>query len=180
MPQTTFYARQNVRVPIQPNIGLDGGARQSVIELLILLLADESVLARNTARASDPDLQSLYDAQSKQIKELANEISERVKILGGVPLSNSEGLIDLARLDGKFTGDPGVVSLLADHEAFIRFLREDAQKCSEAYDDQGTFALLVSIMRLHEKMAWMLRSYIEPDGIHDEKSGDLSAAPIEN
>ena len=42
----------------------------------------------------------------------------------------------------------------------IRFLREDARKCTEEYEDEGTFELLVSVMRLHEKMAWMLRSYI--------------------
>jgi hypothetical protein len=29
------------------------------------------------------------------------------------------------------------------------------------YEDQGTFVMLVSVMRLHEKMAWILRSYIE-------------------
>jgi starvation-inducible DNA-binding protein len=176
MPLTAFYTRQNVRVPIQPNIGLDTTARQSVIEMLNLLLADESVLAHNThhaegrtGRISGSDLHSLYDAQFKQVNELASEISERVKILGGAPFSGPEELFNRARLDGKLAGVPGVMSILADHEAFIRFLREDAQQCSEVYEDQGTFALLVSIMRLHEKMAWMLRAYIEP-----EQSGDKS------
>ena len=48
----------------------------------------------------------------------------------------------------------------------IRFLREDARKCTEEYEDEGTFEMLVSIMRLHEKMAWMLRSYIETDPVY--------------
>ena len=63
---------------------------------------------------------------------------------------------------------PGIISILADHEAFIRFLREDTRKCSEAYDDQGTFAILINVMRLHEKMAWVLRSNIKNEPIHGE------------
>ena len=66
---------------------------------------------------------------------------------------------------------PDILRLLADHEASIRFLREDARKCTEEHEDEGTFELLVNVMRLHEKMAWMLRSYIEPDLIYTEKWG---------
>ena len=47
-------------------------------------------------------------------------------------------------------------------------MREDTRKCTEEYEDEGTFELLVSIMRLHEKMAWMLRSYIETEPVHNE------------
>jgi hypothetical protein len=60
---------------------------------------------------------------------------------------------------------PDILRLLADHEASIRFLREDARKCTEEYEDEGTFELLVSVMRMHEKMAWMLRSYIENEPV---------------
>jgi starvation-inducible DNA-binding protein len=55
------------------------------------------------------------------------------------------------------------MGLLADHEACVRFLREDARKCFEEYEDHGTYALVVRFICLHEKMAWILRSYIEPE-----------------
>jgi starvation-inducible DNA-binding protein len=175
MPRTTFYGRKNVRFTFQPNIGLDATARQSVVEILNLLLADEAVLSLKTHRADGHaggtgvhDLQPLYDAQYKEINDIVMEITERVRILGGSNLSGPEELINSARLDGKLAVVPDAMSILADHEAFIRFLREDAQKCSEMYEDQGTFALLVSVMRLHEKMAWMLRSYIENEPEHGE------------
>lgn len=64
------------------------------------------------------------------------------------------------------SGDvPDILHLLADYETLIRFLREDARKCSEEYEDEGTFQLLVSVMRLHQKMIWMLRSYIKAETI---------------
>ena len=47
-------------------------------------------------------------------------------------------------------------------------LREDARKCTEEYEDEGTFELLVNIMRIHEKIAWVLRSYVEPGFIDDK------------
>ena len=53
---------------------------------------------------------------------------------------------------------PDVLHLLADHETVIRSIREDIRKCSEEYEDEGTVELLVGVMSLHEKMAWMLRS----------------------
>lgn len=167
MPRTSFYGHKFVEVTIQPNIGLDASARQSVVDILNLLLADEAVLSSKTHHADGhpgekggPDLHPLYNTQYKQINDIVLEIEERVGILGGSHPGRSEELIDSARLDGKLDAASGIISILADHEAFIRFLREDAQKCSEAYEDQGTFALLVSVMCQHEKMAWILRSNI--------------------
>ena len=167
MPRSQFYAQTHLQGPIQPNIGLDTAARQSVIEILNLLLADEAVLSFNTHRADGlaggngtTDLQSLYDSQYQQINEIVLEIAERVKILGGLSLSGSEKTTHSTRLDGKLPVTPGIISLLADQEAFIRFLREDAQKCSELYEDQGTFGLLIGLLQRHEKMAWHLRSNI--------------------
>jgi starvation-inducible DNA-binding protein len=172
MPRTSFYGHRKIEVSIQPNIGLDAITRQSVVNILNLLLADETVLSVKTHRAeanAAPDLQPLYNAQYQQINTIYNEIVERVQILGASPTSDSEAIIDKARLDGTPVVDQGGLTVLADHEAFIRFLREDAQKCSEAYEDQGTFTLLVDILRAHEKMAWILRSKIAPGKINFEK-----------
>jgi starvation-inducible DNA-binding protein len=72
-------------------------------------------------------------------------------------------------LGGELNVVPGIVNILADHEAFIRFLREDARKCSEIYEDLSTFALLVSVMGAHEKMAWVLRRYIATEQLDESK-----------
>jgi starvation-inducible DNA-binding protein len=179
MPRTIFYGRINdMKVTFQPNIGLDVNTRQSVVKILNILLADEAVLSLKTRQADEQlgathvsSLHPIYTAQQTQISDIVTEIAERISILGGTYLTGSEVTRDSTRLDGKPGIDSDVMNVLADHEAFIRFLREDAQKCSEIYEDQGSFALFVNILRQHEKMAWMLRAYIEPKFIDDENQG---------
>jgi starvation-inducible DNA-binding protein len=178
MTQATFFGHNNSQVTFQPNIGLDASVRQCIVEMLNLLLADEAVLSLKMGRIDThpggvdiPDLLALYDNQQKQVNAISIEMIERIHILGGKPLAGSEKSIIPSRLRGELNAIHRIVSVLADMEAFIRFLREDAQKCSEIYEDQGTYALLVSIMSKHEKMAWMLRAYIEPELTFDEKPG---------
>ncbi len=50
MARSTRYGNKNVKISFQPNIGLDASTRQSVVEMLNLLLADEAVLALKTQR----------------------------------------------------------------------------------------------------------------------------------
>ena len=175
MPQTTLFSREIGKVIFQPNIGLDAVIRQSVVDILNLLLADEAVLLLKMHRHGlkidgvvTSGIQALYGVQYVQIESACNEVMERVQILGGNHIKDSEALIHSSRLGREINPDPGIINILADHEAFIRFLREDIQKCSEIYEDQGTSALLVGVMSAHEKMAWMLRSYIEPELAHND------------
>ena len=167
MSQNNYYGHKNYRVTFQPNIGLDATVRQSVIEILKLLLADEAVLSFKTHKAGGnpnatdiPDLRTLFDSQNEQINAASNEIMERVQIMGGNHLRDLEENFEYARLGVDLNAYPSTLNILADHEAYIRFLREDAQKCFELYEDQGTYALLVNILRIHEKMAWVLRKNI--------------------
>ena len=168
------FGSKSVQLAIQPNIGLDASARQSVVEILNILLADEAMLMFKahgalelTGETGDTGLAPLIDGHCQLINALSKEIMERIQILGGLQLQGPEELIKMARLDAKPIV-PGVFSVLADQETFIRFLREDVLKCTDIFEDQGTFALLVSILRKHEKMAWMLRSYIENRPVQGE------------
>ncbi len=166
-----------LQVPTQPNIGLDSDARHSLVEILNHALANEAVLTVktrsahwNVSGAGFFELRILFDSQYEQLNQISNEVAERVRMLGGIAIGSLLEFIDFTRLDEQPREVPGIMDLLADHEAATRFLREDARKCIEEYEDEGTFEMLVSIMRLHEKMAWMLRSYLEPDLSHEEKT----------
>ena len=162
-------------VPIQPNIGLDSDVRHSVVELLNNTLANEAVLTIKTRSAQWNlsgagffELHILFNSQYEQLNDISDEIAERDRMLGGIAIGSLEEFIKYTRLEEESGVVPDILRLLADHEATIRFLREDARKCSEEYEDEGTFELLVGIMRLHEKMAWMLRSYIENEPDYGE------------
>lgn len=160
---------------IQPNIGLESDVRQSVVEILNNTLVNEVVLAMKTRNAhwnvSGPgffDLRTLFGQQYTQLNQISDEIAERVRMLGGIAIGSLHEVLQFTRLEEQPGLAPDILHLLADHEACIRFLREDARKCAIEYEDEGTLDLLVSTIRPHEKMAWMLRSYIENEPVHNE------------
>jgi starvation-inducible DNA-binding protein len=170
---------------IQPNIGLDSDARSSVIEILNTQLSDEAVLIIKTHCAfwnvRGPgflDFRTLFDLQLNQLNKMSDEIAERVCMLGGFAVGSFVEFINSTRL-GELPGNvPDIMDLIADHEASIRFLREDAKKCSEEHEDEGTRDFLVDILSQHEKIAWILRSYIEPELTGEEKRGTTLRPPI--
>ena len=66
--------------------------------------------------------------------------------------------------------DPGfpdamtmVANLVADHEAAIKQLRTDIDRCEDDYHDAGTADFLTGLMEKHEKTAWMLRAFIQKE-----------------
>ncbi len=52
-----------------------------------------------------------------------------------------------------------VKNLVDDHEDIIRIVRKNITT-AEKLKDAGTMDFLTKIMEQHEKMAWMLRSYL--------------------
>jgi starvation-inducible DNA-binding protein len=164
---------QKLLVHIQPNIGLDSEVRHSVVTLLNIILADEVVLTTKTRcafwnvhGADFNELHTLFETQYKLINHVSDKIAERARILGSFAIGSLEEFLHNTRLVEQPGNIPDTLRLLADHETFIRFLREDARKCTEEYEDEGTCDLLVSLMRRHEKMAWMLRSYLETESLN--------------
>ena len=159
-----------LQVDIQPNIGLDGDVRPLVVDLLNITLADEAVTATKTRSAHWNvsgtgffELHTVFGTQHDQLNCISDEIAERARMLGGFAIGNLQEFLSHTRLEEQPGEVPDILRLLADHEAVIRFLRADAEKCIKEYEDEGTFDLLVSVMRRHEKLAWMLRSYIESE-----------------
>ena len=54
-----------------------------------------------------------------------------------------------------------VKNLVTDHEVIIRFLVADIEGIGEKSGDVGVVDLLTGILQQHEKMAWMLRMFLE-------------------
>ena len=164
-----------LQVDIQPNIGLDSDVRHSVVSILNNTLANEAVLTVktrnahwNVSGASFYELHILFDTQYKHLTDISDEIAERARMLGGIAIGSLHEFITHTRLVEQPGIVPDILRLLADHEASIRFLRDDVRKCSEDYEDEGTVELMVGVMSLHEKMARMLRAHIENEPINGE------------
>ena len=158
-----------------PAVTPDSSTRQAVANILNIILADEAVLSIKTrgallsARGADiNDQHMLFELQYKQLNVISDEILNRIRVLGVMPSGSFGEFLKNTRLEEKPGYAADIMHLLADHETAIRFLREDAKKCSEEWEDQVTHDFLVAILRLHEKMAWMLRACIEPEMTQDE------------
>ena len=160
-------ATYQLPVMTQPNIGLDSNSRQAIIDLLDVALSDEIILAVKTRSlhwniqgTAFLELRAFLDDQYHRLSSLTDEMAERVRMLGGFPLGSLRAFLEHARLKEQHGEGPDLMHLLADHEALTRFLREDAKRCLEEFEDDGTRDLLVSAIRCHEKIAWMLRSHM--------------------
>ena len=157
---------------MKTNIGLSNRAREGVGVILERLLADEHVLYLKTRNfhwnvtgARFNDLHKFFEAQYDQLEETIDEVAERLRALGGVARGSMKEFLKLARLEeapGALRGtDRMLTALLEDHEALIRALREDLVTADEIHGDAGTADLLTGLMAAHEKMAWMLRSFLK-------------------
>ncbi len=154
---------------MKPDLGLDEGQRQAVAALLNRLLADEVTLATKTRKAhwnvTGPhfnDLHLLFGKQYDEMDEIVDDVAERVRALGGPAAGTLQEYSVLARLKEEPGVNPTahllVATLLADHEAVIRQLREDLETCAGDHRDMGTSDFLTGLMEQHEKTAWMLRA----------------------
>ena len=152
-------------------IGISDENRKKVATLLNHNLADEHVLYIKTRNyhwnVTGMHFRSLHEFFEEQYLELApmiDDIAERIRSLGHFAVGSMNEYVKLARLletDHREEDAKGMLqSLLNDHESIIRIMREDLKKEEEAYRDAGTSDFITGLMEKHEKMAWMIRSYL--------------------
>ena len=158
------------------NIGLTDRQRTGVIDLLNHDVADAYLLLVKTKKyhwdVVGPQFMTLHKLWEEQYAALSDSIdlvAERIRSLGGYPVGTMAGCLQLASLK-EHPGDVPmatemVAQLMMDHEQIVRNLRGHIDACSDTYQDQGTADFLTGLMEEHEKMAWMLRSFIEGESV---------------
>jgi starvation-inducible DNA-binding protein len=157
---------------MHPNIGLSDKQREGVVGILNTLLADEYLLYTKTRNyhwnvvgPQFNDLHKFFEAQYNALSEIVDDVAERSRSLGGSALGTMTEFLKFTRLKEESGYYPEarnmIANLLADHEALICHLRVDLETCAEAYHDAGTNDFLTGLMEQHEKMAWMLRAFLE-------------------
>jgi len=155
-----------------PNFGLDKAAREESGKLLNILLADEYLLYTktynyhwNVVGLMFNDLHKFFEGQYEQLEGFVDATAERVRAVGIRALGTMGEFLKYARLK---EDAPGTVpeakqmikNLLDDHETIISSLRIDLDRTAEI-NDMGTNNFLNDLLMKHEKMAWMLRSYLQ-------------------
>jgi len=158
------------------DIGLTEEQRHGVMEILTRLLADEYVLYTKTRNyhwnVVGPQFQPLhafFEEQYKQLNETVDEVAERIRALDCHAIGTLAEFLEHNRLQespGQYPPARDMLRNLADdHAAVVRYLRDDLEMCENAYHDSGTRDFLSQLMIDHEKMAWMLRAFLQGESI---------------
>ena len=152
------------------NIGISEKNRQAVAMALNQLLADEHVLYNKTRSyhwsiegPSFMEFHKLYEAQYTQLAQVIDDIAERIRTIGHYAEGRLKELLKLASLEEpEVPVDQAsqIQNLEADHETIIHNLRKLVDNFDEKYKDAGSTDFVTGLLKTHEKMAWMLRSYL--------------------
>jgi starvation-inducible DNA-binding protein len=154
---------------MQADIGIPEVQTKKIVDMLHQLLADEHVLLIKTRNyhwnirgSSFMELHKFYESQYEMITEVIDEVAERVTQLGERAVGTMKEFLKITRLEeGSYHHHQGeqVKQLLHDQEAICKNLREDIEQI-DTYDDPVTTDFLTGVLAKHEKMAWMLRSFL--------------------
>jgi len=152
------------------NIGITEKNRQAVATELNKLLADEHVLYNKTRNyhwsiegPSFMEFHKLYEQQYDDFAEVIDEIAERIRTIGHFAEGRLKEILKLASLDepeAPTNQTEQISNLEADHEILIIRLRKLIKDFDEKYKDIGSSDFVTGLLKQHEKMAWMLRSYL--------------------
>ncbi len=152
------------------NIGISEKNRQAVANELNKLLADEHILYNKTRNyhwsiegPSFMEFHKLYEAQYDALAETIDQIAERIRTIGHFAEGRLKELIKLASLEepeAPTNQEEQIKNLEADHETIIHRLRKLIKDFDEKYKDIGSSDFVTGLLKDHEKMAWMLRSYL--------------------
>jgi len=157
---------------MKPSIGIADEHRAAVVAILNALLSDEYLLYTKTRNyhwnvvgLQFNDLHRFFEAQYEALDEIVDDVAERARSLGGRALGTLAEFAKHARLKERPQDQPDargmLADLLGDHETLVRQLRGDLEAALETYRDAGTSDFLTGLMEKHEKMAWMLRAFLE-------------------
>ena len=155
---------------MKAGIGLTDKNSQSVACILNILLADEQVLYSKTRNYhwnyegdNFMEMHKFYEGQYDELAEIIDQVAERIRMIGHFPEGRLKDFLSLTRLeeqDYTTVQEEQLQNLLADHESIIISIRKIVDKIGETYKDQGSMDFVTGIMQQHEKMAWMIRSYL--------------------
>jgi len=162
--------------------GISTEDRAKIVESLSTVLADAFMVYLKTHNfhwnVTGPMFSTLHVMFEEQYTEQWNaldEIAERIRALGHFAPATSRRYVELSNI----SEEPEVLSskdmirqLVDGNEVLVRTMRE-AVKVADDLDDFPTADMLTTRMEVHEKNAWMLRSFLEQGA--GAQQGDASS-----
>jgi starvation-inducible DNA-binding protein len=156
---------------MKPNIEISDKNLKEVATLLNTLLANEYVLYTKTRNAhwniqgdNFIELHKFFESQYNSLNIIIDDTAERVRALGHFALGSLKDFLKVAQLseqNDNFSDQNHIIkTLLEDHESIIHSLRNHIVIITDQFKDLGTADFMTGLMEQHEKMAWMLRSYL--------------------
>jgi starvation-inducible DNA-binding protein len=141
------------------------------VKLLNTLLADEYALYTTTRNAywnvkglNLFELHEFFETQYELLDVIINELAERVRSLGHYALGSLKDFLavtNMAEENHDFSNPIQIIQkLVLDHEAIIFIIQNQINPIADKYNDIETTNFVFGIMKKHEKMAFMLRTFI--------------------
>ena len=110
------------------------------------------------------EMHKFFEEHYDDLAEIVDDVAERIRMLGHYPEGRMKDFLRLTRLqeqDYTTAQAEQVKNLLVDHESIIINIRKVISAVNDTYNDAGTADFITGLMEKHEKMAWMLRSYLK-------------------
>jgi len=145
---------------------------KEVINKLNEVLANEYLLFTKTLNyhwnISGPRFSSMHKLLEEQYNSLLtimDDVAERVKVLGGVPLSTTKELSSMSGVEEHPRDVPSANTMLSilfkDHLLIQEQIKFIVKKEGLLDSDLGTEDFLVGNLQKHEMMAWKLKSNLK-------------------
>lgn len=152
------------------NNGIDEGHRKQISEGLSKLLADTYTLFLKTHNfhwnVTGPMFNSLhltFEAQYNELFQAVDLVAERIRALGFFAPGSYKEFSQLTKVTEASNvpkANDMIRQLVEGHETVAKTARATFP-VAEAAADEVTCDLLTQRLQIHEKTAWMLRSFLE-------------------
>jgi starvation-inducible DNA-binding protein len=156
---------------MKANIGLTAKNAQEIALILNKILADEHILYAKTHNYhwnyegdNFMEMHKFYEGQYEELADIIDDVAERIRAIGHYAEGRLKEYLKLTQLEEPAPStkqQEQVRNLHDDHEIIIRHLRKMIDHLADDLKDAGTSDFLTGLMEKHEKIAWMLRSYLK-------------------
>ncbi len=147
-------------------------SKETSITFLNELLANEFALFTKTLNFHwniiGPRFHSLHEFLEEQYKDqlqVMDDVAERVRVLGGRPLSTVDEMSHAHKLNenpsARLEANEMIAELFHDHMLIQHQIKEILDDETRLKRDHGTEDFLVGLLCKHEKTSWMLNSHLE-------------------